>query len=83
MEVVNMTEARNNLKSIFDRVYQNNEEIIVNRKNSENVVIISLDMYNSLKETDYLLRSDKNRQHLLSSIAELKEGKVKEREIIE
>ena len=39
VQVVNFTEARNNLKSIFDNVYQNSEEVIVNRKNNENVVI--------------------------------------------
>ena len=83
MEVVNFTEARNNLKSIFDNVCQNNEEIIVNRKNGENVVIISLDAYNALKETEYLLASKKNRKHLMDSIRELREGKGVEKELLE
>ncbi len=83
MEVVNFTEARNNLKSIFDTVYHNNEEVIVNRKNGENVVIISLDAYNALKETEYLLSSKKNRKHLMDSIRELREGKGVEKELLE
>ena len=83
MEVVNFTEARNNLKSIFDSVCQNNEEIIVNRKSGENVVIISLDAYNALKETEYLLRSKENRRHLLESVKELREGKGVEKELLE
>jgi len=57
MEFVNFTEARNNLKSLFDRVCQNSEEVIINRKNGENVVVISLDEFNALKETHYLLSS--------------------------
>ncbi len=83
MQVLNFTEVRNNLKSIFDSVIQNSEEVVVNRKNGENVVIISLDHYNSLNETDYLLRSAKNRERLLSSIASAKEGKVTQKELIE
>lgn len=83
MQVVNFTEARNNLKSIFDDVCHNSEEIIVNRKNGENVVIISLDTYNSLNETDYLLRSANNRERLLKSIENAKAGKLKKHELIE
>ena len=59
MLVVNFTEARNNFKEICDRVYQDSQEVIINRKNGENVVLISLDEYNSLKETNYLLSSNK------------------------
>ncbi len=32
MQVVNFTEARNNLKSLFDDVYHNYEDVIDNRK---------------------------------------------------
>ncbi|HHE05683.1 MAG TPA: type II toxin-antitoxin system prevent-host-death family antitoxin [Epsilonproteobacteria bacterium] len=83
MQVVNFTEARNNLKSIFDDVYHNSEAVVVNRKNGENVVIISLDDYNSMNETEYLLRSENNRKHLLESIASARAGRVVERELIE
>ncbi len=83
MQVVNFTEARNNLKSIFDDVYHNAETVIVKRKNSENVVIISLDEYNALNETEYLLRSEKNRERLLKSIANAKAGRVSEHNLIE
>jgi len=47
MQVVNFTEARNNLKAIFDTVYHNDEEVIVHRKNNENVAIISMETYNA------------------------------------
>jgi len=83
MHVVNFTEARNNLKSIFDDVYHNGEEVIVNRKNNENVVIISLNEYNAIKETEYLLQSKNNRAHLLASLKELREGSGTERDLVE
>ena len=76
MQVVNFTEARNNLKKIFDDVYHNYEDVVVNRKNGENVVIISLDKYNSMNETEYLLHSPANRRHLLDSLRQLDEGEV-------
>jgi len=83
MQVVNFTEARNNLKAIFDDVYHNREEVIVNRKNNENVVIISLNEYNAIKETEYLLQSKNNRAHLLASLKELREGSGTERDLVE
>jgi len=83
MQVVNFTEARNNLKSLFDSVYEDSEEVIVNRKNGENVVIISLDSYNAMKETNYLLSSPKNRERLLNSLASARAGKMTPRELAE
>lgn len=83
MQVVNFTEARNNLKSLFDDVYHNFEDVIVNRKNGENVVIISLEKYNSLNETEYLMRSPANRKHLMESMKQLEEGKVVTKDLSE
>ncbi len=83
MQVVSLTEARSNLKAVFDSVYLDNEEVVIHRKGSENVVMISLDEYNALKETNYLLRSPNNREVLLRSLADAREGKVFQKELIE
>ena len=83
MQVVNFTEARNNLKSLCDTVYEDSEEIIVNRKNGENVVIMSLESYNAMKETNYLLASPKNRERLLNSLSSARTGKVTQKELVE
>ena len=45
--------------------------------------MISLDNYNALEETAYLLRSPANARRLLESIAELESGGGTERELIE
>lgn len=83
MQVVSMTEARNNFKDIFDSVYHNHDEVIIHRKGKENVVVIPFDEYNSMKETNYLLSSSKNAKHLTDSIKQLRQGKVLEKELIE
>jgi antitoxin YefM len=83
MQVLSLTEARNNLKAVFDSVYLDNDEVIIHRKGYENVVVISFDEYNSMKETNYLLSSPKNRKVLLRSLADAREGKIFEKELIE
>ncbi|MDY0124204.1 type II toxin-antitoxin system prevent-host-death family antitoxin [Sulfurimonas sp.] len=83
MQVVSMTEARNNFKAIFDAVFLNNEEVIIHRKGRENVVVIPFDEYSSMKETNYLLNNPNNAKHLMDSIKQLREGQVAQRELIE
>ncbi len=83
MQVVNFTEARNNLKALCDTVYENSEEVIINRKNGENVVILSLESYNALQETAYLIPSATNRERLVSSLEHARAGKVTQRELAE
>ena len=79
MQVVSMTEARNNFKSIFDAVFHDNDEVIIHRKGRENVVVIPFDEYNSIKETNYLLSNRNNADHLYESIKQLREGRVVEK----
>jgi antitoxin YefM len=83
MQVVSLTEARNNLKAVFDSVYRDHEEVIIHRKGRENIVMISMDNYNSMVETSYLMSSPKNVKHLRESIEQLKNGKCIERDLIE
>jgi len=82
MQVISLTEARNNLKSVFDSVYLDNEEIIIHRKGKENVVIIPFDEYNAMKETNYLLKSKKNREILLRSLNDARDGKTFKKDLI-
>ncbi len=64
MTVVNYSEFRKNLKESLDNACDNNEIIIVSRAHNKNVVVISLDEYNSWQETKYLLSTAKNQQRL-------------------
>ncbi len=82
MQVVNYTDLRENLKKWMDSVVDNVQEIIIKRKNNKDLVLISLDEYNSLKETSYLL-SGKNRDVLIQSIKEAEKGETTENNLIE
>ncbi len=73
MKVVNYTELRLNLKHWLNSVIDDVEEVIIKRKDQKDLVLISLEEYNSLVETNYLL-TGKNRDVLLESIAEVKNG---------
>ncbi len=83
MQVLSLTEARNNIKELFETVYYDNENIIIHRKGKESVVVISLEEYNSLKETEYLLKSKANREAILDSLAQLRSDRGFEKELIE
>jgi len=82
MKVVNYTDLRLNLKKWMDLVVNDVEELIIKRKNNKDLVLIPLDEYNSLKETSYLL-SGKNREVIIQSLKEAKEGQILENPIIE
>ncbi|MDG1652314.1 MAG: type II toxin-antitoxin system prevent-host-death family antitoxin [Flavobacteriaceae bacterium] len=82
METVNYTDFRSNLKHWLDKVVNDVSDIIIKRKSGKDLVLISLDEYNSLKETTYLL-TGKNRDLLLKSIQELEAGKGVQKDLIE
>ncbi len=82
METVNYTDFRSNLKHWLDKVINDVSDIIIKRKSGKDLVLISLDEYNSLKETTYLL-TGKNRDILLNSIKELEAGNGIEKDLIE
>ena len=83
MNAITYTSARENLAKTIEKVVSDRDPVIITKKNDMSVVMISLDDYESLQETAYLLRSPKNARRLLESIAELEEGKGTEREITE
>jgi len=66
----------------LDRVSEDKETYIVNR-GSSNAVIISLDEYNSWKETMYLMESESNRKRLEEAIEREKKGEFIIRDLIE
>jgi antitoxin YefM len=83
MDAIPYTTLRAQLATAMDRVCEDHAPIIVTRKSSASVVMMSLDDYEALEETSYLLRSPKSARRLLESIAELEAGGGTERELAE
>jgi antitoxin YefM len=83
MEIVNYSEARNNLKAIMDRAVNDHVPIAITRQRGKPVVMVDLDDWNAMNETRYLLATPNNAKRLLESIAELDAGKGVVRELIE
>ena len=83
MDAISYTAARANLAKTMEKVCNDHTPIIITRKREASVVMISLDDYQALDETAYLLRAPANARRLLESIAELEAGKGLERELIE
>ena len=57
MRTANYSELRANMKHYLDGVVRDNEPLIVHRQGAESVVVMSLDDYNALAETEYLMKS--------------------------
>jgi antitoxin YefM len=73
------TAARENLASTMDRVCSDHDPVIITRNRDQAVVMLSLDDYESLQETAYLLRSPSNARRLLDAIDCLEAGQGQER----
>ena len=80
MLAVNYSTIRNKLKDYCDQATDNHETVIVTRKNEKNVVIMSLEQYNSImkavRNSEYLAKID-------MSIEQLEKGKGTKHELIE
>ena len=77
------TEAREKLSDIIEKVCEDHDPLIITKRRDRAVVLISLEDYESLEETAYLLKSPRNARRLLESIKELEEGGGRERDLIE
>lgn len=75
MNIVTATQLKSNMKALFNLVISNKEEIIVKRPHGQDMVIVELSEYESLKETAYLLSSQANADHLIKSLDQLEQKK--------
>ena len=83
MKALSYTALRKTLAKTMEKVCEDHEAIIITRKNEGAVVMLSLDDYEALEETAYLLRSPKNVKRLIESISQLEEGKGLEKALQE
>ena len=83
MQTVSYSEARENLKSMIDKVVADRAPLAITRQRGEGAVLISASEWASIEETLYLLRSPANAKRLMDGIARLDAGKGEEHELIQ
>ena len=74
MLTVNYTNLKENMKSYMDKVTDDNETVVVTRKNNKNVAIISEESYNNLLENIYITSSKENYDWLMESKKQLEQS---------
>ena len=83
MKSISYSEARENLKSVIDRVVADRAPIAITRQRGEGAVLVSESEWASIEETLYLLRSPRNAARLLEAVRGLEAGSGEEHALIE
>lgn len=83
MDAISYTAARSNLAKTMEQVCEDHAPVIITRKKAPSVVMMSLEDFEALQETAYLLRVPENARRLLESVVELERGGGQERNLAE
>lgn len=75
MDAITYSAARANLANTMNRVCDDHDPLIITRNGEQSVVMLSLEDFNALEETAYLLRSPANARRLLAAVTQLNAGK--------
>ena len=76
MQPITYTNARQNLAATMDKVIDDHEPVVITRGNARSVVMLSLEDYNSMQETAYILGNPVNAEKLRNAVADAEAGKV-------
>jgi len=77
MRTASYTDLKNNLKGFLDGVVNDSEPLIVNRAANASVVIVPIDEWNAINETEYLMSSSEMVKRIKEAEKEMHEGKGK------
>lgn len=83
MRVVNYSEFRNNLAENLNVVNDDGDIVVVSRSKGKNVVVMSLEEYNSIQETLHLTSTKANTKRLEQAVEQMKKGKFQRHKLIE
>ncbi len=83
METVTYSHTRQHLAEIMNKVTEDRAPILVTRQTGSPVVMMSLQDFNALEETAYLLRSPKNAKRLMESIEQFVTQGGTQRELVD
>ena len=83
MHTISLDHAKQDLDAVVARVLADAEPTVLSTPSGESVVVVSLDDFEAWQETNYLLRTPANAEHLRKSIAEAQTGRVSPRDLFE
>lgn len=83
MDAITYSTARKTFATTMMRVCQDHTPVIITRRNAMPVIMMSLEDYNAIEETAYLLRIPANAEHLRASIKQSEQGQYKKNKLIE
>ncbi|HEX4044240.1 MAG TPA: type II toxin-antitoxin system prevent-host-death family antitoxin [Gammaproteobacteria bacterium] len=71
MNSISYTAARSHLAKTMQQVCDDHAPVVITRSKSEPVVMISLSDFESMQETNYLMKSPQNAARLLEAMDEI------------
>ncbi len=83
MKTLSYTESRAKYAEVLDAVVNDREEVVITRAGHEPVVIMSLQDFESLRETAYLMRSPANARRLLDAMERLEAGNGQPHDLVD
>lgn len=83
MDAISYSAARKKLVETMEKVCDDHSPIIITRKNARAVVMMSLEDFNAIEETAYLLRNPANAERLRESIKQAEKGEIFHQDLIE
>ncbi|KQO08109.1 type II toxin-antitoxin system Phd/YefM family antitoxin [Sphingomonas sp. Leaf242] len=83
MQTVTYSDARENLKSVIDKVVADRAPVMITRQRGENVVLILASEWAGMEETLHLMASPANAKRLLDGIARFDASESEEHALIQ
>ncbi len=82
MEAITYSHTRQHLAEIMNKVSDDRSPVLITRQSGNPVVMMSLQDFNALEETVYLMRSPRNAKRLMESIEQLAAQGGQQRELL-
>lgn len=79
MKTATITDFRNNIKGHLDHIEKDQDILILSRPKSAGFVVLTLENYERLEETAYLLSTEANAERLMKGINQAQNGKLIEK----
>lgn len=83
MDAISYTQARKNFAATMNQVCEDHTPLIITRQNEKPVVMLSLEDFNAIEETLYLLRSPNNASRLSKALNEIKNHQYIKKSLID